>query len=342
MALRKSAELFAIVFLVAAAAIPTSVSLASESASTAAAPDRMRDVEFSYQSEITGIDPRAHVLEVWIPLPRKDKFQSISGFALQSPLHLEKINKDGDGNSIAYLKATAPFAASIPISFSFKLHRVEQSANLVQAQAGTEPADGDMAKFLHANRLVPTDGKITQVSATVGHTATSPYDQARAIYDYVVATMKYDKTGTGWGRGDAIYACDIKKGNCTDFHSLFIAIARSRGIPARFTIGFPLGPSGSGQIPGYHCWAEFYAGGQWVPVDASEASKHPERRNYYFGHLDADRVAFTQGRDLIMNPPQHGAPLNFLIYPYVEIDGSPMPQKQVKNVWHYSDVRTTN
>jgi hypothetical protein len=341
MALRKSAELFAVMFLAAAAAIPASLSLASESAASGA-PDSVRDVEFSYHSEITGIDPNAHVLEVWIPLPRKDKFQSISGFALQSPLHVEKISKDSNGNSIAYLKATAPFPASIPISVHFKLHRVEESANLVRAQAGTEPATADMAKFLHADSLVPTDGKITEVSAKVGHTSTSPYDQARAIYDYVVATMKYDKTGTGWGRGDAIYACDIKKGNCTDFHSLFIAIARSRGIPARFTIGFPLGPSGSAQIPGYHCWAEFYAGGQWVPVDASEAWKHPERRNYYFGHLDADRVAFTQGRDLIMNPPQHGAPLNFLIYPYVEIDGNPMPQKQVKNVWQYSDIRTAN
>jgi transglutaminase-like putative cysteine protease len=44
--------------------------------------------------------------------------------------------------------------------------------------------------------------------------------------------MRYDKTGTGWGRGDVLYACDAKKGNCTDFHSLFIAMARSQGIPA--------------------------------------------------------------------------------------------------------------
>ena len=110
-----------------------------------------------------------------------------------------------------------------------------------------------------------------------------------------------------------------RKGNCTDFHSLFIAIARSRGIPARFTIGFPLGTAASGKIPGYHCWAEFYSGGEWVPVDASEAWKHPQRRKYYFGHLDAARVAFTMGRDLVLKPPQHGEPLNFLIYPYAEM-----------------------
>jgi hypothetical protein len=109
----------------------------------------------------------------------------------------------------------------------------------------------------------------------------SSYEQARAIYDYVIANMTYDKSGEGWGLGDAIYACNDKKGNCTDFHSLFIAIARSRGIPARFTIGFPLGAPTTGKIPGYHCWAEFYSGGQWVPVDASEAWKHPQLRPYY-------------------------------------------------------------
>lgn len=64
--------------------------------------------------------------------------------------------------------------------------------------------------------------------------------EARAIYDYVFATMRYDKTGTGWARGDVLHACEAKKGNGTDFHSLFIAMARSQGIPARFEIGFPL------------------------------------------------------------------------------------------------------
>ena len=189
---------------------------------------------------------------------------------------------------------------------------------------------------------MPTNGEILQVSAKVGEPDASAYLQAQAIYDYVVANMSYDKSGTGWGRGDAIYACNVKKGNCTDFHSLFIAIARSRGIPARFTIGFPLGTAASGKIPGYHCWAEFYSGGEWVPVDASEAWKHPQRRKYYFGHLDAARVAFTMGRDLVLKPPQHGEPVNFLIYPYVEVDGKPLPKEQIKNQFEYADIGKQN
>ena len=39
-----------------------------------------------------------------------------------------------------------------------------------------------------------------------------------------------------------------------------------------------------------------------------------------------------------MKPPQHGAPLNFLIYPYVEVDGKPLPKDQIKNQFEYADI----
>jgi transglutaminase-like putative cysteine protease len=306
---------------------------------TTPAPDRVREVEFQYRAEIAGIDRNARVLEAWVPLPHTDNLQRIVGLSIENSVTPQIIDQGSGGNSIAYFKATAPLPASIRLTLRFKAQRIEESADLVRAaQAGSEPLGVELAEFVRPYRLVPTSGRIAEVSATIGHTEGLPYDQARAIYDYIVATMKYDKSGAGWGRGDAIYACDVKKGNCTDFHSLFIAIARSRGIPARFIIGFPLGHAAAGDVSGYHCWAEFYAGGQWIPVDASEAWKHPELRNYYFGHLDADRIAFTTGRDLTMIPPQHGAPLNFLIYPYVELDGRPAPSTEVITSFRYSEI----
>jgi transglutaminase-like putative cysteine protease len=75
---------------------------------------------------------------------------------------------------------------------------------------------------------VPTSGLPADLAAKVTQGKSQILEKARAIYDYVFATMRYDKTGTGWGRGDVLYACDAKKGNCTDFQSLFIAMARSQ------------------------------------------------------------------------------------------------------------------
>ena len=300
-------------------------------------PVKVRDVEFTYQTNLTGMDPKAHRVEAWIPLPREDAFQQVSAVNIESSAHVEVVNQPAGGNRLVYLSTTAPPSGSMPVTIRFRVRRVEESANIENAQANTaEPTGGAFTSYLSPDRLVPIDGQIKLVSAKAGDLDGSAYQQAWAIYNYVIANMSYDKSGTGWGRGDAIYACNVKKGNCTDFHSLFIAIARSRGIPARFTIGFPLGTGSEGKISGYHCWAEFYAGGQWVPVDASEAWKHPQLRQYYFGHVDANRVAFTMGRDLVLKPRQTGEPLNFLIYPYAEIDGRPLPASQIKSRFQYA------
>lgn len=39
-------------------------------------------------------------------------------------------------------------------------------------------------------------------------------EQGRALYDHVLGRLKHDKSGSGWGRGDAQYACDARAGNC--------------------------------------------------------------------------------------------------------------------------------
>jgi transglutaminase-like putative cysteine protease len=149
--------------------------------------------------------------------------------------------------------------------------------------------------------------------------------KAKAAYDYLFTNMRYDKTGSGWGRGDAVWACDAKRGNCTDLHSPFIGMLRADGIPARFDIGFPLPENkGKGDIAGYHCWAEFYARKTgWIPVDISEAWKAKQKEDYFFGSVDANRVQLSTGRDIALSPKQDGPALNYFVYPYVEVDGKP-------------------
>ena len=124
--------------------------------------------------------------------------------------------------------------------------------------------------------------------------------KAKELYDIVNGMMRYAKEGTEWGRGDVNWVCDSRFGNCTDFHSLFIALARSQKIPAKFEIGFGMPEKrGAGEVAGYHCWAKFKPEGKgWVPVDISEANKNPKLKDYYFGNLTEDRVTFTTGRDL--------------------------------------------
>ena len=58
-------------------------------------------------------------------------------------------------------------------------------------------------------------------------------------------------------------------------------------------------------------------------MDVSEADKRQELKDYFFGTHDPNRVKFTTGRDLWLVPRQKGEPLNYFIYPYVEVDGIP-------------------
>jgi transglutaminase-like putative cysteine protease len=186
--------------------------------------------------------------------------------------------------------------------------------------------------------LVPLDARIRELAAEVTAGKESDIEKARAIYDYVVDSMSYDKSGTGWGRGDIYWACDMKRGNCTDFHALFTGLNRAVGIPAKFAIGLPVPEDrGQGEIGGYHCWAEFWLDGYgWVPVDTSEARKNPAKREYFFGAHDENRVELSEGRDLVLAPEQSGEPLNFFVYPYVEVDGEPWTK--VSQTFTYRDL----
>ena len=59
-------------------------------------------------------------------------------------------------------------------------------------------------------------------------------------------------------------------------------------------------------------------------MDASEASKNPAQREYFFGAHDENRVELSKGRDLVLTPKQQGNPLNYFVYPYAELDGKPL------------------
>jgi hypothetical protein len=61
-------------------------------------------------------------------------------------------------------------------------------------------------------------------------------------------------------------------------------------------------------------------------------------KDYYFGNLTENRVTFTTGRDIDLVPQQAGAPLNYFVYPYVEVAGKPLPQDQIRLAFSYDDA----
>jgi len=300
------------------------------------APPAERNFVFNYVVHVPATPGATRKLRLWMPMPQSDAYQRISELSVESTAR-HSVHKESEyHNEFLYFEADPDLAAR---GFNVKLQvtatRHEHRVDLTGASSrgkSAKPSQSELKRYLQPDRLVPITGQIDDLGQEQTKGLTDPLEKARAIYRYVVATMSYDKSGQGWGRGDAIYACTIKKGNCTDFHSLFIGMLRSQGIPARFEMGFsvPETPQ-AGKIGGYHCWAEFYLQDRgWVPVDASEAWKNPPLRDYFFGAHDANRIQFSMGRDLRLAPPQAGDPLNYSVYPYAELDGKPLEKIPVE------------
>jgi len=286
-----------------------------------------RHFTFHYDFTVKNL-PAGKKVRLWIPAAQSDVYQEVRIVATTGDLPLKKTHESKYGNEIYFAETNSAMQPELHFDVEYDVVRHERLAlnpapHMVANAVATALTNKERQEDLQPDALVPVTGLPADLAAKVTQGKTQPLDQARAIYDYVFTTMRYDKTGTGWGHGDVLYACDAKKGNCTDFHSLFIAMARSQGIPARFEIGFPLPPDKhSAEIAGYHCWSDFYIDGKgWIPVDISEAWKHQEKRDYFFGSHDVNRVQFSMGRDLRLNPPQEGKPLNYFVYPYVEVDG---------------------
>ncbi|MFZ0797826.1 MAG: transglutaminase-like domain-containing protein [Terriglobales bacterium] len=288
-----------------------------------------RTFRFSYHVTVKDIPPGAKRVRVWIPVPQTDRHQTARILAVKAPVKTRMTQEPEYGNRMMYAEIQNSAGGKAEFTLEYKITRREYSRGDYAQLRRTDQKPGivsaSMNRMIAPDNLIPTNGRIKDLAVEVTGSKSGTVAKAKAAYDYLFTNMRYDKTGSGWGRGDAVWACDRKRGNCTDFHSPFIGMLRADGIPARFDIGFPLPENkDKGDIPGYHCWAEFYARKTgWIPVDISEAWQAKEKQDYFFGSVDANRVQFSTGRDVTLSPKQDGPALNYFVYPYVEVDGKP-------------------
>ena len=308
-----------------------------------------RTFRFTYKFTVKDVPSEAKRVRMWVPVPQTDQHQTVRVLAVKAPAKTQMTHEPEYGNGMIYAEMQNPGAGKVEFTLEYEVTRREYSrGDYAQLERKDKGKDKDqkpsvvpvsMKRLVAPDNLIPTDGKIKALAVEVTGSQIGTIAKAKAAYDYFFATMRYDKTGTGWGRGDAVWACDAKHGNCTDFHSPFIGVLRADGIPARFDIGFPLPENkDKGDIPGYHCWAEFYATKTgWIPVDISEAWKAKEKEDYFFGSVDANRVQFSTGRDITLSPKQDGPALNYFVYPYVEVDGQ--PYEKIDKQFSFEEVK---
>jgi transglutaminase-like putative cysteine protease len=271
------------------------------------------EFEFRYRATLPQLTGTARM---WLPLAATDSFQTVAIKSIKAPGKHNILQEQAHANRILFLEL-GPEDSGKTVEIRYQVQRLEKAA-----YAAPTP---DPEKYLNPENLVPTNEDFRRIAGQVVEGKKGDLVRTRALYDHVIERMRYMKYGDGWGKGDAVYACNARTGNCTDFHAYFIALARAVGIPARFAIGAAI-PSerNEGGVDGYHCWAEFFADGKWWPVDISEGNKYSSLATYYFGHHPANRFELSRGRDLVVEPGPASGPINFLAYPVLEISGKPV------------------
>jgi len=318
--------IFAVLGLAAgpAAASTSTVTDKAAEAKTEAKEPHSRKFLFTYEVGYGQIPKEGNAFDFWIPVPQENEHQKLSDLVAYGP------GGGGIGVEMEYgnrvYHGTSGRRGGQPLSMKIRcvVDRREISFDDLTAlpAIGPDPPK-NLDRYLAGDKQSPIDGEIKALSGKVTKGAQTDAEKARAVFDYVVKGITLSEAGSGFGTGDLKRTISLKKGNSLDMSVAFVGLARASGIPARVVVGFKLPPRFSqGTLDGYYAWAEFYLKGLgWVPVDPAAAAASRGREGAYFGHLDANRVEFSVGQDVTLNPPQKGDPIPFFLYPYAEMDG---------------------
>jgi len=278
----------------------------------------------------------AKEVRLWVPYPVSDKNQEIFDVHVNgNPSYWGIYTESRYRNHILYSEWKSP-AKERKLTLTFKVKRKEVITKDFPQKETTLSQD-EFKDYLGSAKNIPLDGKVKEHALKITKDKKTILEKARAIYDWIVDNMYRDPNVKGCGFGEVERLLETMGGKCADIHSVFVALARASGIPAReiFGIRIPKGKEGD-MTKAQHCWAEFYLPGYgWVVVDPADVRKAileqkitleeaKPLREYFFGAVDESRIAFGTGRDIILNPPQASEPLNYFMYPYAEADGKPL------------------
>jgi hypothetical protein len=139
----------------------------------------------------------------------------------------------------------------------------------VEAELGLsdvpEPRWADTNVFLRAESAIEIDSpEFARLAPRFPDGGVS--DTAKRVYEWVSGTLQdagYVKRDRG-----ALAALRERRGDCTEYAYLFVALCRARGIPARAIGGYRCTANRVLDPASYHNWAEYYDAGRWHLADA--------------------------------------------------------------------------
>ena len=282
---------------------------------------------------------------VWVPLPLSqdtDWFQTLENSVTGN----FTVNNDVIEPNYRAAIGVATFKPSEaqPVFEVTSRFRTRDRKVELKPGAGMRASAAEQAHYLKPTEFMPTDGIVRETALKATRGARTDVEKARAIYDWMVENTERNAKTRGCGVGDvkAMLESNNLNGKCADLNALFVALARSVGVPARDVYGVRVADSNrgfkslgkSGDITrAQHCRAEFYAQNiGWVPVDPADVRKvvleeRPgltlsdevvkQARAMLWGGWEGNWLAYNYAHDVSL-PGSSKAPVPFLMYPQAE------------------------
>lgn len=195
-----------------------------------------------------------------------------------TPAEIKRLEKN-NRTAVFQLGSLAP-GASETVTLNYYLNTYPIKINNKTADDKMEYTPStSVSAYLKASKKIESDHPdIVKKARELTAACKTGLDKARAIFNFVIMHMDYNLNSPS-RNGGALAALRSGSGVCEDYASLFAALCRASGVPARVVNGYA-DPKGTGNnwnlapgetfaLRGYrHSWAEFYLDGSgWVPAD---------------------------------------------------------------------------
>ncbi len=306
-------------------------------------------------------DDKNFAAKLWNPLPYNAHYQKVKLLKVNGNYNDYNFNIKNSYEANTFFatweKSSNKKIATIELEIETK-DRVVPIKDIIKASNKNLPIPKDVKKFLKPTSHIPTQGLIKEVAKLITKDINDRFQKVKAIYLWCTKHTFRDPKVIGCGIGDVnklitqkealeVYEKGFYGGKCTDLSSLFTALVRAAGIPAREVFGIRLGKSyfskalGKSDKKGFadistwqHCRAEYYIPGiGWIPTDPADITKLElvEKLNYtdlkvqqlvnkYLHSWEMNWVGFNWGRDFILYPKPMQYPINMFGYPYAEVE----------------------
>ena len=238
-------------------------------------------------------------IDLPVPSPSSLPYQEVLGLEL-APAPA-KVTADAKGNRTATFEvANLDPGASFTVTVNYVLQNstIRYGIDPPTVSADYNGAGPGVLAYLSPSDKIESDNPeiVRRAQAIVG-SETNPYLKARQIFLFVRDWITYDPSD--WSNQGALHALRTRTGVCYEYATLFVALARAVGVPARMQVGYgwtpdqpgiPLGANAYNASTLRHAWAEFYLPNYgWVPADPTW--RWAQEPLHYFAYLPRGHLA---------------------------------------------------